>query len=478
LDLDLYRRRADEFMSELMLEHYLHFSGQKDEFEIEPIYERYGDLYTRQAVEELRRDGNRELVMFAVQGLMGQETKAEEAELARREAAIEIEVDGETIPLRQSPVVQANEQDPERRAAIERARLDVSERELTPLQLQVHERTAAITRELGWGSVLELCEELTGIDLAALEQQTETLLADTEALYEPTVGPELERHIGMGFDAVRRCDLPAFFRAPTLDAAFPPERAIPALRKTLAGLGIDLESPGVILDAELRPTKSPRAFCAPVRVPGEVYLMISPQGGRDDTQTLLHEAGHTEHFAHVAASLPFERRQLGDNSFTEAFAFLFQYLAEEPAWLEEVLGVDAAPLAGYAQAVKLIFLRRYAAKLGYERRLHAAGADLAQMPDEYARRLSAAIHVDWPKQTWISDVDPFFYAACYIRAWAAERSLRAHLIDRFGERWFMEPEAGAVLKQIWSIGQPELAEELLEQIGAPPRIDLSVLVPS
>src|SRR6476619_7283772 len=135
-------------MSELMLEHYLHFSGQKDEFEIEPIYERYGDLYTRQAVEELRRDGNRELVMFAVQGLMGQETKAEEAELARREAAIEIEVDGETIPLRQSPVVQANEQDPERRAAIERARLDVSERELTPLQLQVHERTAAITREL------------------------------------------------------------------------------------------------------------------------------------------------------------------------------------------------------------------------------------------------------------------------------------------------------------------------------------------
>jgi hypothetical protein len=100
------------------------------------------------------------------------------------------------------------------------------------------------------------------------------------------------------------------------------------------------------------------------------------------------------------------------------------------------------------------------------------------MPDEYARRLSAAIHVDWPKQTWISDVDPFFYAACYIRAWAAERSLRAHLIERFGERWFMEPEAGAVLKQIWSIGQPELAEELLEQIGAPPRIDLSVLVPA
>jgi hypothetical protein len=477
LDLTEYRAQADQFMEELMREHYLHFSGQKDEFEIEPIYERHAGLYSRAAVEELRGSGNRELLMFAVQGLMGQETKAEEAELARREAALEIEVDGETIPLRQSPVVQANEPDPERRLRIERARLELADRELTPLQVSMHERAAAITQELGWSSMLELCEELSGIDLAALEQQTEALLADTEATYEPTVEPELEKHLGIGFDHLRRCDIPAFFRAPTLDGAFPPERAIPALRQTLAGLGIDIDAqPNVIVDAELRPTKTPRAFCAPVRVPGEVYLMISPQGGRDDTQTLLHEAGHTEHFAHVGPGLPFERRFLGDNSFTEAFAFLFQYLAEEPAWLEEVLAVDAAPLAGYAKAVKLIFLRRYSAKLGYERRLHAADADLSKMPDEYARRLSAGVHVKWPHETWISDVDPFFYSACYLRAWASERTLRAHLVEQFGERWFMDPAAGQVLKRIWSKGQRALGEELLEELGADPRIDLAVLV--
>jgi hypothetical protein len=476
LELDRYRAQADQFMEELMREHYLHFSGQKDDFEIEPIYERHADLYSRAAVDELRGSGNRELLMFAVQGLMGQETKAEEAELARREASLELEVDGETIPLRQSPVVQANERDPQRRAAIERARLDVSTAELTPLQLEMHERGAEITKELGWRSMVELCEELSGIDLAALEQQTEALLADTEASYEPTVEPELRRHLGMGFEELRRCDIPAFFRAPELDAAFPPERAIPALRQTLAGLGIDIDAqPNVIVDAELRPTKTPRAFCAPVRVPDEVYLMISPQGGRDDTQTLLHEAGHTEHFAHVRPGLPFERRFLGDNSFTEAFAFLFQYLSEEPAWLEDVLGVEAVPLAGYARAVKLIFLRRYAAKLAYERRLHAEDADLTAMPDEYARRLSAAVHVDWPQETWISDVDAFFYAACYIRAWACERTLRAHLVDRFGDRWFTEPAAGDVLKQIWSKGQRALAEELLEELGAEPRIDLAVL---
>ena len=476
LDLDRYRTHADAFMTELMREYYLHFSGQKDDFEIEPIYERHADLYSRDAVEQLREAGNRELLMFAIQGLMGQETKAEEAELARREASIELDVDGEAIPLRQSPVVQAAEPDSDRRARIERARLDVSAAQLTPLQVEMHERAAAITNELGWGSMLELCEELSGIDLEALQRQTDALLADTEARYEPLVEPELRRHVGLGFAELRRSDLPAFFRAPDLDAAFPPERAIPALRKTLSGLGIDLDAmPNVVLDAELRPTKSPRAFCAPTRVPEEIYLMISPQGGRDDTQTLLHEAGHTMHFAHVKPGIPFERRHLGDNSFTEAFAFLFQYLSEEPAWLEDVLGVDAAPLATYAQAVKLIFLRRYSAKLGYERVLHAPGADLAEMPAEYARRLSSALHVEYPQETWISDVDGFFYAAAYIRAWATERSLRAHLVDRFGERWYAEREAGALLREIWSKGQRALAEELLEELGAEPRIDLSVL---
>ena len=100
------------------------------------------------------------------------------------------------------------------------------------------------------------------------------------------------------------------------------------------------------------------------------------------------------------------------------------------------------------------------------------------MPREYASRLSAAVHVDWPRENWIHDVDPFFYSAAYIRAWATERALRAHLIEQFGERWFAEPAAGELLKQIWSKGQRGLAEELLEELGAEPKIDLAVLTTS
>ena len=114
-----------------------------------------------------------------------------------------------------------------------------------------------------------------------------------------------------------------------------------SFERSLAGLGIDLHAQSnVHLDLEQRRRKSPRAFCAPVRVPGEIYLVIPRRGGRDDYAALFHEGGHTEHYATVDATLPFEFRQLGDNSVTEAFAFLFEHLVEDREWLRLVLGVE------------------------------------------------------------------------------------------------------------------------------------------
>jgi hypothetical protein len=205
-----------------------------------------------------------------------------------------------------------------------------------------------------------------------------------------------------------------------------------------------------------------------------VILVIARLGGRDDYDALMHEAGHAEHYAHVDPSLPFEQRYLGDNSVTEGFAFLLEHLAADPAWLEDLLGVeDASPVRDHARATRLLFLRRYCAKLGYELELHGGG-DLDRMRDVYVRRLSAAAHVEWPGATWLSDVDPFFYAARYLRAWALETHLRQLLRERFGERWFAEPEAGALLRDWWSRGQAADADDLLAELtGA--RLDFSVL---
>jgi hypothetical protein len=477
VDLGDYRREAEEFLSALDREFYLHFSGQRSDYDIEPIYERHASLFSRAAVDSLRTSGPRALLEFAVQGLIGRATKSEEAELARREAALEVEFDGRRIPYREAPVAQANEADPDRRAAIEEARNRALSERLDPLLRELLERTHALSAELGWPSTTAMCEELSGIDLRAIAAQTQTLLEGTEESYVLSVEPSMRRQLGFGFERVRRSDLIAWFRAPAFDEWFPAERLVPSLAETLAGMGVDLEAqPGVTLDTEARPRKSPRAFCSPVHVPDEVYLVIARIGGRDDFAALFHEAGHTEHYAHMDRDLPVEARYLGDNSVTEAFAFLFEHLVWDADWLTRRLGLeDPSPVVEHARSVELMYLRRYCAKLAYELELHGEDPPLDAMPAIYARRLSNAVRVDWPRATWLADVDPFFYASRYLRAWALETHLRRLLRDRFGADWFERRGAGDLLRSVWARGQAAGADELLADLTGE-RLDFDALL--
>ena len=78
---------------------------------------------------------------------------------------------------------QANEPDAGRRAEIERARLDVLERELNPLHRQALERAHELARELGWA---ELPGDVRGAEAdrpGALERQTSAFLRDTAGRY-------------------------------------------------------------------------------------------------------------------------------------------------------------------------------------------------------------------------------------------------------------------------------------------------------
>jgi len=489
MELEAYREAAEEFVAELTGEYYRHYAGLKDGFEIESIYERHDELFTRAAVEELReqsaaptpgtdeRRRRRMLLEFAVEGHLGLATKAVDAELARREAELSIEVDGERIGYRESSVTQANERDPDRRERIEEARLALTEHDLNPLHREALERRHELAQELGYPSYRDMCAALRGLDFEALYRQTEAFSAATEASYAGVVEPELQRVLGVGFDGLRRSDLPRFFRAADNDARFPADRLTDSFIETARGLGIDVTAQaGVILDTERRPKKSPRAFCAPVRAPGEVYLVIAPVGGRDDYATLFHEGGHTGHFANVDPALPFEFRQLGDNAITEAYAFLFQHLIEDPEWLRRRLGVDdGGALASYARANRLVYLRRYSAKFAYELELHGGDdAGLDALADRYAELLSAAIRVEWPRQTFLSDVDPGFYCTAYLRAWALETHLRTYFRHQFGPAWFENAEAGETLRALWHDGQRLSPEELLRDLTGE-RLDFAVL---
>jgi hypothetical protein len=474
-DLDEYRQEAEVFLEEIDREYYLQGAGHKPDLAVEPIYRRHEGLFAREAVQRigeargLAQDEDearlRYLHQFALDGHLGAETRELEARTADLEASLEIEVGGEAIPYRMAPVVQANEADAERRAEIDAARNAVLDERLNPLYLEGLERSHAACRELGWASYLDAYSNVRELDLRALARRLEEFASVTEAGYEDIVNPELERTVGRRLGELRRSDLVRFFRAAHLDELFPGEGMVPALRDTLAGLGIDLDAQAnITLDTETRPTKSPRAFCSTPRVPEEVYLVLPPIGGREDYAALFHEAGHAEHYGGTQAELAFEFRHLGDNSVTESFAFLLEGLTANAEWLDRVIGGEEAGAAiEHARAARLVMLRRYSAKIAYEVELHAPEADLAEMPERYSALLGEGIGVPWPRETWLSDVDSSFYVACYLRAWALEVDWRDALRERFGEAWFEDRASGDWLRRLWSQGQRLDADRLLAE---------------
>ena len=485
MDLEAYRREAEEFVSARDEAYYRHYAGLTADLPLRELYERHAELFTPEAAGALRAQaadargdagrGLRMLAGFAVEELLEAATRDRGDALARAEAEATVRLDGRDLAYRQSAIVLANEADRNQRRRLEAAREAVVEAELNPLHLEIWTDQHALARELGAASYRDLIERLAGIDLDALARQCRALLDDTEELYAREVDRALRATAGVSLAEASRSDLPRLMRAVAFDPHFPGDRSVSALARSLEGMGIDLaRQANVVLDVEPRPGKTPRAFCAPAVVPDRVYLVVFPRGGVDDYHALFHEAGHAEHYANVGRDLAFEFRYLGDASVTECYAFLFEGLTRDPAWLTGVLGYrEHEDYVRHVAVLRLLQHRRYAAKLEYELKLHADGG-LAGASDRYAELLTGAVGFQWPSVLYLADVDPGFYAARYLRAWALETSLRGHLRERFGTRWYTVRRAGGLLRELWHEGQRLDGDELAGELDLP-GIDLAVL---
>jgi hypothetical protein len=469
-ELDGYRSQADRFIAELDEEYYLHYAGLKDRLELEEIYERHSALTDLERVQGIGAsvDGDRrvrELWHFACEGYFGKLTREHAEKLAELEAELEVSVDGETIPFRMIRPTLANEPDRGRREALDRVLWETTEEHLNPLYVEGVEIVRSALPDLGASTYVELHERF-GFRLRELAAQCEAFLADTEQLYEDTLGRASRELLGLSLDELERWDLQRMIRSPQWDESFPGDRMVPALKATLGDLGIDLDSQeNVHLDIEQRPQKSPRAFCSPIEVPDKVMLVIQPIGGADDWRAFFHEAGHTEHYANTSRELEMEEKRLGDVAVTEGWAMLMQHLTDEPAWLSRKLDFPR-PQEYSAEGMMwlLFFVRRYSAKLLYELEFHMSD-DISGMPQRYVDLLGDALKFEPSPANYLADMDAGFYVTSYLRSWAFESQLRDSLRERFGNEWFTRREAGSLLRELWAEGQKPTADELLKDVS-------------
>ena len=485
-ELTLQRLRAEgqAFMEEISRESYLAFAGLKKTAELQQIYKQYDRILGEEALDLTlgafrdASDGSDDkrsaqiLLEWEIETQASKPLAAlDEREIEWENSAVIRSPDGRVIQYQAAPIEIANTTDRNLRLELDAARAKLVEKEHAPLRLERLQREKDYVESLGVaGDYNGSFEAVTGISLAALARSCEQFLRDTEAMWDDTLPSVLKKSLGVKASEAKRADALALFRASEYDDAFPANQMESVMRRQVTEMGIDPTAGGrIIFDVGEREGKRSRAFCSPVRMPEEVYLVMRPHGGQGDYNTFLHELGHALHFGYASPDYLFEFRWLGDNSVTESYAMLFDHRMQDRGWLLRYTQLGHNKLGKFLRRAgfeELHFLRRYCAKFLYERALYSGEIPWSQLPDLYVSLLSTATGFEYNAADAFVDVDPRFYSARYLRAWQLQSVLNEQLTARFDVDWFRNPGAGPwLVSELFSHGQRETAEEISARTG-------------
>jgi hypothetical protein len=487
LSLDRLRRGGERLMEDLSREYYRAQAGLQPSAELAPIYARHAEVLSEESLDMARElfraappDGEelrsaRLLLDWQAEGHVSRTlAPLDEREIAWEASAMVPIPDGREIPFQRMAIEIANAADRNERLLLEAARARVVARELAPLRRERFQRERELTEALEIApSYNDSFAALSGIDLPGLVAQCQAFLRDTREMWDDVFRSRVRQKLDIDPRDATRADALALLRAPEFDPYFPSGDMEREILRQAREMGVDAHAGGrIIFDTAEREGKRSRAFCAPVRVPEEVYLVLRPHGGQADYRTFLHELGHALHFGSTRPDLPFEYRWLGDNSITEAYAMLMDHLMHDSGWLLRYTGLGRPALPAFLRSVgfeELHFLRRYSAKLIYEYELYSGDVSWDSLPDLYVATLSDATLFSYDAADAFVDVDPRFYSARYLRAWQLQALIAHTLVEKFDEDWYRNPRSGPwIVEQLFAEGQRELAQELAERVGGEP----------
>ena len=470
-------------MEEISREYYLALAGHKAAPVLTPILQKYAHLSSAEAVALAREgmdaaaNGNdrnqlRALLEWVVDKSVRDQLAAIEEKVLAWEGNTMVKLpSGEAIQFERSSIEMANEQDRVRLLAIAAARETLMQNELAPMRQEMLHREQEIVSALGISEGYNATwEELSGIDLGALRRQCEEFLEKTQPMWDDVFPEFVKRGLNIDPGEATRADALRLFRGQTFDAYFPATEMEKRVQQQVREMGIDPLAGGrIILDTEERAGKRGRAFCSPVRVPREVYLVLRPHGGQTDWSTFLHELGHALHFGYTTESLPFEFKILGDNSVTESYAMLFDGLLEHRGWLTRYTDIVQPRVSEFLRAAgfqELHYVRRYCGKLLYETQLYGGDVPAHALPDLYTHHLRSATNFIYSPAEAFIDVDQSYYSARYLRAWQLQSLLNETLMHKFDEDWWRNPRAGPwIVHELFSRGQSELADQLAARVS-------------
>jgi hypothetical protein len=483
MDIGEYRRDYAAYRSASERERFGRHSGLDTQPDPKTFEERYADLWTREAVEDLRLRLDETPEQFeteraALRALKGaaclkfSEARAleVEAELRRCAESARFDWQGRRLSSTEAPELIAAEGDAARRREAA-ARWFEEVRRCDDLRAARLEALDEAAQALGFGGRLALHESIAGVSLEGLSPGAEGFLKRTAPIYishlsrwaarvMPAAGARAAPHYADGLFFRRAAHLDDYFRGHDFRAVY---------GETVAGLGVRLEAqPNLRLDEEARPSKRLRSGCFAVAPPEDVRLVVgAARRGAAWQRESFHEGGRAQVFAWVsrdsAARYP-EFVYPPDRATVEGHASLFSGLFRDAGWLDghwRMRPTRAREAAGLLALVELHDARRECAALLHS--LTTSGSKVApseQSAEQYAESHTEATGFRYEAATHLLDADAGITSSGALRARLFAAGLAEHLRARHGRRWHASRGAGDELRDIWNTGSRYAVEEL------------------
>ncbi|HEY1403893.1 MAG TPA: hypothetical protein VGB05_07195, partial [Pyrinomonadaceae bacterium] len=424
---DDYRRDYAAYSAALERARYDYHTGVEPELRLAPLRDRYADLWTRAAIddltralEETSRQFETERVALAALLRAAQvgyvEARAAEVtdELARCKASARVEWDGARLASDDAPASIAAETDPARRRELAARWFDALHAcdDLRVARLDTL-REGALS--LGCDSYFNFLSGITEAGVESLSAGADDFLERTARIYATKVFDWSAQRLPATFAREPvYADSLFFARLSHLDPFFPARELRATYDATMSGLGIRPgRQPNLRIETTGAGLGETPAACLAVNAPGDVRLVYQSEGGASYYQKFFEAAGRAQHFAWVSRDVAARYPELvyaSDETTRAGFAFLFGDLFMDASWLGERRNVrpsEAGEIARSFAFVELHHTRRASVRLRQQRVLEQATETPSEhLAEAYATALEEATNFRAHPSLFLRDLVP------------------------------------------------------------------------
>jgi hypothetical protein len=229
------------------------------------------------------------------------------------------------------------------------------------------------------------------------------------------------------------------------------------VKKTLELIQFDLSK--INFDVDNRKNKYPSPICFFVQVPNDIRILYKTESPYFDLQGCFHETGHAIHATSIDPSLEYWNRYSFSMGIAEIFSILLERLTKNSNYLESVLEIKDESvrneLSSRNNFMELFFVTFYTANSLMKAEYWRKNLSIEDANVLYSKLIKEYTGFEMPGEYWMLHhilPDAIMYVPSYLLAAVRAKELDIYLQNKFGEKWWINENAGKHLREIMKSG--------------------------